>query len=727
MMMVPLFARVTRRTGKQSQRFPIKRRRSFVPRLEGLEDRTVPSTLTVTTNADSGPGSLRAVIASASAGDTIVFSSILTGQTIALTTGELDITKNLTISGLGAEKLTIDGGSSGRVFAISSGIAASLSGLTIADGLADQGGGIDNAGSLTLSQCTLSNNVAMGDSAASGVGGGILNEAGASLTVAGCKFTRDQVFGGTAGLGFGGGIMNLGSASIADTTFSKNTATGGNDNGNGYGAGGAISSQNGAVLTIDTSAFTDNQAVQGLGALAAGGAIDNEVNATLTITNSVFARNQTLGGGCIGGAIVSAQATLNVANCAFQHNVSSGFFVGESGAIESQFGQATIASSSFINNVAMATGPGGAGVAGAIRNLFGSMTLTNCELTANRCIGGDGADGVHNFGQANGGAIFNRVGTLTVDHCTLTGNTAHGGSGGTNNPDRAVGSAFGGGIFNFVFSTLTVTNSSFRGNAAIAGDSGAGFGSQADGGAIDNDVHSTLSLSGTILAGNLAQGGAGAAGFAGGDGIGGGFVNLFSSIATSTNALIAENSAIGGDGGAGAKGGFGLGGGIVNGHPRGLEAVVDSSSLTLTNSIVAGNVAQGGSGGTGGSGGDGLGGGILMGLLTGPSASTMTVAGSLVAGNVAAGGMGGISGDGGNGFGGGFYIAGGNACLENSTVAFNVALGGLPGSGGNSSEGIGGGLYIVSTANVGAVGTSIFGNFASTSNDDVFGSINPNC
>jgi hypothetical protein len=25
------------------------------------------------------------------------------------------------------------------------------------------------------------------------------------------------------------------------------------------------------------------------------------------------------------------------------------------------------------------------------------------------------------------------------------------------------------------------------------------------------------------------------------------------------------------------------------------------------------------------------------------------------------------------------------------------------------------------------VGTSIFGNFASTSNDDVFGSINPNC
>jgi hypothetical protein len=38
------------------------RRQPFVPRLEVLEDRTVPSVL-VTTNADSGPGSLRDAIA----------------------------------------------------------------------------------------------------------------------------------------------------------------------------------------------------------------------------------------------------------------------------------------------------------------------------------------------------------------------------------------------------------------------------------------------------------------------------------------------------------------------------------------------------------------------------------------------------------------------------------------------------------------------------------------
>ena len=45
--------------------------RSFVPRLETLEDRRCPSTLTVRTAADNGLGSLRAAIAAAAAGDSI--------------------------------------------------------------------------------------------------------------------------------------------------------------------------------------------------------------------------------------------------------------------------------------------------------------------------------------------------------------------------------------------------------------------------------------------------------------------------------------------------------------------------------------------------------------------------------------------------------------------------------------------------------------------------------
>ena len=54
----------------------------------------VAATLTVSTTADSGPGSLRQAIGAAQPGDTIQFS--VTG-TIQLTSGELFIDKNLVI------------------------------------------------------------------------------------------------------------------------------------------------------------------------------------------------------------------------------------------------------------------------------------------------------------------------------------------------------------------------------------------------------------------------------------------------------------------------------------------------------------------------------------------------------------------------------------------------------------------------------------------------------
>src|SRR6516164_2290337 len=67
------------------------RTRSVVPRkwratcklhLELLEDRAVPSTLTVLNNLDSGAGSLRDLLAGAHPGDMIQFDHHLAGQTI---------------------------------------------------------------------------------------------------------------------------------------------------------------------------------------------------------------------------------------------------------------------------------------------------------------------------------------------------------------------------------------------------------------------------------------------------------------------------------------------------------------------------------------------------------------------------------------------------------------------------------------------------------------------
>ena len=66
--------------------------RSFLASARNVRTRRdLLSTLTVTNILDSGAGSLRAEIAAARAGDTIVFAPILDGQTITLTSGELDV------------------------------------------------------------------------------------------------------------------------------------------------------------------------------------------------------------------------------------------------------------------------------------------------------------------------------------------------------------------------------------------------------------------------------------------------------------------------------------------------------------------------------------------------------------------------------------------------------------------------------------------------------------
>ena len=148
---------------------------SLLPRLEGLEDRSLLSTLTVTNVLDSGAGSLRAAIAAAGSGDTILFAKSLKNQTIVLTSGELAISQNLTIKGLGADKLAISGSDTSRIFDLSGSASVTITGLTLTDGVATSGGGIllEGSAALSISNCTLTDNVAIGNVAGAGVGGGI--------------------------------------------------------------------------------------------------------------------------------------------------------------------------------------------------------------------------------------------------------------------------------------------------------------------------------------------------------------------------------------------------------------------------------------------------------------------------------------------------------------------------------------------------------------------------
>jgi hypothetical protein len=320
----------------------------FRPRLEALEGRWLPSTLTVTNNLDSGPGSLRAEIAAAQNNDKIVFAPSLNGQTIALTSGGLRVSTGVTIQGPGAGQLTVSGHFRASVFYVSSsqpvtvtgltispfgggGIYVSsiqpvtLTGLTIKGGLGGisnygsnltvsacaisncrgvSGGGIYNAGTLTLSGCTIS-----GDSATQG--GGIFNAG--TLTATNCTLSGDVAIAGG-----GGGIYNMGQLTARGCTLSGDSATQG-----GRGGGICVSGSR-AQATLTNCTIAGNLAIGSLSSNSGGGGGVYMTGAIVTnLTNCTVSLNQARDG--FGGGIyaLSGNGNLNINNTIVAGNYAS--------------------------------------------------------------------------------------------------------------------------------------------------------------------------------------------------------------------------------------------------------------------------------------------------------------------------------------------------------------------------------------------------------------------
>src|SRR6267378_1942357 len=256
-MFVPLAHEFVVLTGLPSPNYPrahvFKCWRFYLPCVIGAlllsATNAAAATVTVTNGNDSGPGSLRQAIIDASPGDTINFAPSLT--TVTLTSGELVIDKNLTITGPGANRLTVTAMYNDfvyfRIFNISSStVTVSISGMTISNGyLPGEGGGgvLNENGTMTITGCTISNN-----SAGSGFGmdiaegGGILNDSGGSLIIINsaissnsCSATDGEPF--IFASAFGGGVDNLGSMTITNCTISGNSAVGPTSLDSGYGGG----------------------------------------------------------------------------------------------------------------------------------------------------------------------------------------------------------------------------------------------------------------------------------------------------------------------------------------------------------------------------------------------------------------------------------------------------------------------------------------------------------
>ena len=213
-------------------------------------------TVTKSEDSETTEGTLRYWMKNAAAGDIIAFSGA--GTTVNLTS---TLTFDKTLSLAGPAAITQTG--SGCVFRIPSRKSAGMSKLTISGGQgASYGGGVANAGTLTMTECIVRNN------SASGSGGGVWNEG--TLTMKGCTIegnTCKYAGGGVANnhtltmenctvtgntstfmTHDGGGISSWGTATIKGCTITGNTA----DNGGGV--------QNRGTMNMYSSTVTGNTA-----------------------------------------------------------------------------------------------------------------------------------------------------------------------------------------------------------------------------------------------------------------------------------------------------------------------------------------------------------------------------------------------------------------------------------------------------------------------------------
>jgi VCBS repeat-containing protein len=224
---------------------------------------------------------------------------------------------------------------------------------------------------------------------------------------------------------------------------------------------------------------------------------------------------------------------------------------------------------------------------GGILN-FGTLTLTDVNVTANRT--GNGGDSI-NFGGigGEGGGIYN-AGTLTMTSCSVNGNfTGKGGGGGNFNGDGGDG----GGIHNT--STLTMTNCVVNGNTTgNAGDVVGGSATGGRGGGISN-VGGLLTLTNVAVSNNVAGDSPHSNGFGG---HGGGLYLRLGKV-TLVDSTVSGNRT--GRAGGGAEG---YGGGIENGSilnvigstisgNRGDNTILNRRTLTMANSTVSGNMGIG--------------------------------------------------------------------------------------------------------------------------------------
>jgi hypothetical protein len=292
----------------------------------------------VTNNNDSGAGSLRQILSDCYPGDSVIFDAGLNGQTITLTTGELLIKTDLTITGLGMNNLTISGNNASRIFNIAEGLGVAITDLTIANGKAPNPWGVDAKGGGIYSEATrlhlrrllLRDCLSLAAENGGGYGGAIYHSGGEELSLWDCRIVGNTVAGYTnPGAGFGG----------SDVVKP----------GVGGGIYCATSSGQFAMIGCEVS---DNMAQSGASSLdhpaeAKGGGVYFQCMLPSGFTNCTLSGNITDGAdGSYGGGIYAA-SSCTFRFCTVTLNETRGDGTKEGGGI---YGEGILKNSLFANN-----------------------------------------------------------------------------------------------------------------------------------------------------------------------------------------------------------------------------------------------------------------------------------------------------------------------------------------------------------------------------------------
>ncbi len=356
-------------------------------------------------NPESNPAdlSLREAIslANATAGSDLIYFSLPGSGSILLdpSLGQLQITESVSIVSPGRDRITVDAQGNSRVIDITPSAGdVVLKGLTVTGGSLvgddNSGAGVrfQSAGTLTITDSTLSNNSTAGIAAVGGAiqaisgdlqltdtivsgnstngdfsGGGGIWTGGGNVTLVRSSITGNRT---TQGLSFGGGMYVLnGSSTIIQSTISGNQT-------NGFRSGG------GGVVALATDVVIRDSTISGnstQGSDSKGGGI-RLVQTRLDLTNSTISGNSTQSTSSDGGGIFAKDSTVNVENSTISLNQSAGAG-GGIGILRNSGGTTiTIANSILAANLDDGTAPDLAGVgsianAGAVKfSLIGDNT-----------------------------------------------------------------------------------------------------------------------------------------------------------------------------------------------------------------------------------------------------------------------------------------------------------------------------------------------------------------